>query len=192
VCGVPIELNLCHLVRQTGEEATPAQLLVQDLSFVVKPHQHLMITGSNGVGKTAIARVLAGLWAPRNATTASVHTPVSVVDDNGDGEDIKNGCVFVVPQRAYMVSGSLLDQVIYPHTYEMFVKAGKRVEELEVILDKVFLRYLPEREGGWMTKKEWKDVLSGGEKQRVSGVYFACLLCLLEICIDVFFCGLCR
>jgi len=164
-------------VPQTEEEAstsTLAQLLVQDLSFVVKPHQHLMITGSNGVGKTAIARVLAGLWAPRNVTTASVHTPASVTAAaaaGDDDDDIKNGCVFVVPQRAYMVSGSLLDQVIYPHTYEMFVKAGGRVEELEEILDKVFLRYLPEREGGWMTKKEWKDVLSGGEKQRV-GVAF--------------------
>jgi len=29
------------------------------------------------------------------------------------------------------------------------------------------LEYLPEREGGWTTQKEWRDVLSGGEKQRM-------------------------
>ncbi|KAJ3567866.1 hypothetical protein NP233_g6084 [Leucocoprinus birnbaumii] len=146
---------------EASASSTPTSALVQDLSFVVRPNEHLMITGSNGVGKTAIARVLAGLWSPQNGAFASVHTPPNA-------HDHMEPSVFVVPQRAYMVSGSLLDQIIYPHTYPEFVKASRTVDELEDILEKVFLTYLPEREGGWMTKKEWRDVLSGGEKQRMS------------------------
>jgi len=69
--------------------------LVTDLSLSLQPGDHLMITGPNGVGKTAVARVLAGLWAPGGG--GSVHRP-------------RKGEVFVVPQRAYMVTGSLLDQ----------------------------------------------------------------------------------
>lgn len=111
-----------------------------------------MITGSNGVGKTAVARVLSGLWAPGNE--GKVHRP-------GKGD------VFVVPQRAYMVTGSLLDQIIYPHTYPLFVQSGRTKEELMEILKAVHLAYLPAREGGWETRKEWRDVLSGGEKQRM-------------------------
>ncbi|ETW75940.1 ABC transporter, partial [Heterobasidion irregulare TC 32-1] len=127
--------------------------LVHDLSLALGAGDHLMITGSNGVGKTAVARVLAGLWAP------------------GGGGRVRRpgrGDVFVVPQRAYMVSGSLLDQIVYPHTYPQFVKSGRSERELMEILEAAHLAYLPEREGGWMTRKEWRDVLSGGEKQRMA------------------------
>jgi len=34
-------------------------------------------------------------------------------------------------------------------------------------LKKAHLSYIPDREGGMETVKEWKDVFSGGEKQRV-------------------------
>ncbi|EPQ53461.1 hypothetical protein GLOTRDRAFT_78457 [Gloeophyllum trabeum ATCC 11539] len=123
--------------------------LVRDLTITLRTGEHLMITGSNGVGKTAIARVLAGLWAPQAGV---VRRPDEVL---------------VVPQRAYMVAGSLLDQIIYPHSYAQFARSGRTEEELMGILEAVHLAYLPAREGGWRTRKEWRDVLSGGEKQRM-------------------------
>lgn len=45
---------------------------------------------------------------------------------------------------------------------------GKTDDDLLQVLKYVHLSYLPNREGGLDTRKEWKDVLSGGEKQRVS------------------------
>ena len=63
-------------------------------------------------------------------------------------------------------------RVIYPHSYAQFAASGRSEGELLEILAAVHLAYLPEREGGWNAKKEWRDVLSGGEKQRVGAPFF--------------------
>ncbi|KAG8802385.1 hypothetical protein FRC16_009759 [Serendipita sp. 398] len=139
--------------------------LVRDLNIRVERGEHLMISGPNGVGKTAVARVLAGLWAIEDGKVIRPNRGFSGV--------------FVVPQRAYMVTGSLLDQIIYPHSYADFKKSGRSEQDLIDILKVVHLAYLPAREGGWDTIKEWKDVLSGGEKQRVSLSFYPFFLSFL-------------
>lgn len=132
----------------------PGDLLIDSLSFVLRPGDHLLISGPNGVGKSAITRLLAGLWPvyrglvsrPRNAGT--------------DG-------IMFLPQRPYFSIGTLRDQVIYPHSEMDMRDAGRSDAELARVLDDVRLSHLPGREGGWDARKEWKDVLSGGEKQRM-------------------------
>lgn len=47
-------------------------------------------------------------------------------------------------------------------------ESGRSDRDLKSVLEAVRLGYLPDREGGWDTRKEWKDVLSGGEKQRMA------------------------
>lgn len=39
---------------------------------------------------------------------------------------------------------------------------------MQDILNIVHLNTIVEREGGWDKEREWKDALSGGDKQRVS------------------------
>ena len=129
-----------------------------------------MITGSNGVSKTSVARVIAGLWAGRVHTSSSPSFPSSTLSSIATPTISKppgHKGTFVVPQRSYMVPGTLLDQLIYPHSYPEFIESGHTEEDLEGILEAVGLGYLVEREGGWGRRKEWRDVLSGGEKQRV-------------------------
>lgn len=138
--------------------------LVSNLTLTVKPGEHLMITGSNGVGKSAVARVLAGLW-PAFGDEPAIYRPASTSAEMQNNRPRQT--LFVVPQRSYMVTGSLLENVIYPDTYNDFLKSGRTEDELQGILESVFLGYLKEREGGWATRKEWRDVLSGGEKQRL-------------------------
>lgn len=76
--------------------------------------------------------------------------------------------IMFLPQRPYLSPGTLRDQVIYPDTEIEMRDRGRRDIELKHILEEAKLGYLPDREGGWDTRKEWKDVLSGGEKQRMA------------------------
>jgi ATP-binding cassette subfamily D (ALD) long-chain fatty acid import protein len=73
-----------------------------------------------------------------------------------------------LPQRPYLPVGTLRDQVIYPDGELVMQERGRRDFELKQVLEEARLGYLPDREGGWDTRKEWKDVLSGGEKQRMA------------------------
>lgn len=128
--------------------------LLESLSFIVHSGEHLLITGPNGCGKSAVSRIVAGLWP---AYRGLVSRPRSVGVDG----------IMFLPQRPYLSTGTLRDQVIYPHTDADMKDAGRRDLELSHVLEEAKLGYLPDREGGWDTKKVWKDVFSGGEKQRM-------------------------
>jgi ATP-binding cassette, subfamily D (ALD), peroxisomal long-chain fatty acid import protein len=129
--------------------------LIESLSFVVHSGEHLLISGSNGAGKSAIARIAAGLWPVYRGL---VSRPRTVGMDG----------IMFLPQRPYLSIGTLRDQVIYPHTEMDMRDSGRNEHQLQNVLNEAKLGYLPEREGGWDTRKEWKDVLSGGEKQRMA------------------------
>ena len=134
---------------QGGEE------LIDSLSMIIRQGDHLLISGPNGVGKSAISRVIAGLWPVYRGLVSR---------PKAHGED---GIMFL-PQRPYLSIGTLRDQVIYPDGEADMREKRKRETDLKHALDLARLGYLPEREGGWDTRKEWKDVLSGGEKQRLA------------------------
>jgi hypothetical protein len=72
-----------------------------------------------------------------------------------------------IPQRPYLSLGTLRDQVIYPHTKEDMRRRGVTDDDLLRALAVVQMDHIVEREGGWDAAKEWRDALSGGDKQRV-------------------------
>lgn len=73
-----------------------------------------------------------------------------------------------IPQRPYLSLGTLRDQIIYPHTHATMTARGITDEDLMKILAILEIDNIVEREGGWETQREWRDALSGGDKQRVA------------------------
>lgn len=128
-------------------------VLVKALSFSMKRGDHVLVVGPNGCGKSSLFRILGGLWPVYGGT---VRKP-------------SLSQVFYVPQRPYLSSGSLRQQIIYPDSLRTMRSKGITDHDLLEILRILDLDHLvnsfPE---GWDAEAEWRDVLSGGLQQRVA------------------------
>lgn len=144
--GPDIEFINVPIVSPNGD------VLLKQLSFTVRPNEHLLIVGPNGCGKSSLFRIMGGLWPVYGGT---VRKPPS--------EEI-----FYIPQRPYLSRGTLRQQIIYPDSKLEQIRRGVTDDELFGILQIVEIENLVEREGGWEAEKEWRDVWSGGIQQRVA------------------------
>lgn len=127
-------------------------ILLESLSFHISPGQNLLIIGPNGCGKSSMFRILGGLW------------PVY----GGEVRKPSKEEFTYIPQRPYLSLGTLREQIIYPDTVEEMHAKGATDEQLMDILKIVQISNIVEREGGWDVKREWRDALSGGDKQRIA------------------------
>lgn len=131
------------------EDGSHGTALVEDLNF--KMLKNMLVLGLNGCGKTLIARIMAGLWP--------LYLGLLLKPLESD--------LMYLPQKTYFTTGNLRDQIIYPYLYDEMIAMGYNDDYLYHILREVKLEYLLEREGNFNVVKDWKDVFSGGEKQRV-------------------------
>ncbi|XAO23293.1 hypothetical protein I312_102071 [Cryptococcus bacillisporus CA1280] len=141
-----IKFDQVPLISPNGD------VLVKSMSFHLKPGKHLLVIGPNGCGKSSLFRILGGLWPVYGGT---VYKPPS------------NQFTYI-PQRPYLCIGTLRDQIIYPDSHADMLSRGKSDEDLSKILEIVDMAGIIEREGGWDAVREWRDTLSGGDKQRIA------------------------
>jgi putative ATP-binding cassette transporter len=121
--------------------------LIQDLTMDPNRKTNLVVVGQSGVGKSSLLRAIAGLWTQGQGVVQ--RPPLEEI--------------FFLPQRPYMLLGSLREQLLYPRTENEISEA-----RLRQILQVVRLEDLPERVGGFDAVLDWADVLSLGEQQRLA------------------------
>ena len=122
------------------------RILIEDVSLNVRNHNNLLIMGASGTGKSSLLRAIAGLW---NSGDGIIYRP--------DAEEI-----LFLPQKPYMILGTLREQLLYPNTENHITD-----EQLNKVLETVNLPNLAKR-FDFEAEENWENVLSLGEQQRVA------------------------
>ena len=116
----PERLRLAGLtVRTPGAYGAQRPPLVTDLDLTLTSTSSVLIMGPSGAGKTSLLRAVAGLWEQGAGevrwAAAAPRDPSSTDPAAGDAPNVaENSGLYFLPQRPYLVLGTLRQQLLYP------------------------------------------------------------------------------
>ncbi len=140
--------RMVRLEKLTIRPPGAAKTLVEELSFELHANQSLIIMGPSGTGKSSVLRTIAGLWP---GACGLLERPAFTH-------------VMFLPQRPYMVEGSLRDQLLYPYPDRGATDEKIRSVVTDVNLTDVFARVDDDLD----RVVDWANILSLGEQQRIA------------------------
>ncbi len=137
-----IIINQANLFPPGGNEP-----IISDLNLSIANSESLLVVGPSGCGKTSLLRMISGLWKPVKGTI----------------ERPKKEDLLFIPQKPYLILGSLREQLCYPAEENRFSE-----DHLRSVLAEVNLQSLLERYPDLDIKQDWPRILSLGEQQRLA------------------------
>ncbi|GMH07954.1 hypothetical protein Nepgr_009794 [Nepenthes gracilis] len=197
-------------IENLSLETPSKSALINNLSLEIKEKDHLLITGPSGSGKTSLLRAMAGLWTTgrgkimfyvkdldqtgiSSALSCSETSRHHIAEESLICTNRNSKGIFFLPQKPYMVLGSLRQQLLYPTwadlpmlddtketrcpefllRFQAMVGTREGTEkpttvDLVKVLEDVCLGYLLPRFNGLDSTYEWSSVLSLGEQQRLA------------------------
>ncbi|WP_309246052.1 ABC transporter ATP-binding protein [Verrucosispora sioxanthis] len=147
-------VRLSNLTFRYGPGARP---ILADFSMTLPEGEHLAVVGPSGTGKSTLAGLVAGLIEPERGTVHLAGRPVAAL-----GRTDLAALRVLVPQEAYVFTGSLADNLRY-------LSPDADDTAVETALARLGADALARRLGGLAATVD-PTTLSAGERQLVAAV----------------------